>query len=74
MDDSHPITSLATGIIEGMMNHEMNVKAIEVVYTFGVEDKFSPQTILNSFLRQSTELWNKMKGEARGSLTALVLF
>lgn len=59
------------GIIEGMMNHEMNVKALEVVYTFGVEDKFSPQTILNSFLRQSTELWNKMKGEARGSLTAL---
>lgn len=47
-----------------MKKSGMHVDAVDVVYTFGIEDKFSPQTILISFLRESKEAWRKTKRDA----------
>lgn len=47
------------------------VEAIELAYTFGFEEKFSPQTVLTSFLEKSNEAWKKAK-EARDDPSLLV--
>ncbi|CAL5204444.1 unnamed protein product [Lathyrus oleraceus] len=51
-------------ITEGMMKKDKVVEAIELAYTFGFEEKFSPRTVLTSFLHKSSETWKKAK-EAR---------
>ncbi|XP_061376123.1 protein FRIGIDA [Gastrolobium bilobum] len=52
-------------IAEGMMKKGMVVEALDLAYTFGFEEKFSPKTTLNSFLQKSEEAWKKAKEEAR---------
>ncbi|KAF8378090.1 hypothetical protein HHK36_029426 [Tetracentron sinense] len=51
-------------IIQGMLKNGMHIEAVDVAYTFGVEDKFHPKTILTSFLRESKEVLKKTR---RGS-------
>lgn len=51
------------------MKNKMAVEAIDIVYTFGFEDKFDPQTILTSFLSKES---SRTKSSSQGSLTALV--
>ncbi|KAK4846371.1 hypothetical protein QYF36_016456 [Acer negundo] len=48
-------------IIGNMKKNGMHVEAVDVVYTFGIEDKFSPQTLLTSFLQDSKEAWNRSR-------------
>lgn len=55
-------------IIEEMMKNGMSVEAVDVAYTFGVEEKFHPQTILTSFLRKSKEAWKRTRAVAHGSM------
>lgn len=50
-----------SGIADGMMKKGMVVNAIDLAYTFGFEDNFSPQTALTSFLQKSEETWKKSK-------------
>ncbi|KAK9278869.1 hypothetical protein L1049_028448 [Liquidambar formosana] len=64
---SHVLLMRIPDIIEGMMKNGMNIEAVDIAYTFGVEDKFPPQTILASFLRESKEAWKRTKREAQGS-------
>ncbi|KAK7350754.1 hypothetical protein VNO77_09680 [Canavalia gladiata] len=51
-------------IAEGMTKKGMVVEAVDLAYTFGFEEKFSPQTALTSFLQKSEETWKKVKQEA----------
>ncbi|XP_016504726.1 protein FRIGIDA-like isoform X1 [Nicotiana tabacum] len=54
-------------IIEGMVKHKMEVEAVDVAYTFGVEEKISPCTILSSFLHVFKESLKKRKWKSHGS-------
>lgn len=57
--------------IEGMVKNKMTIDAVDLAYSFGLEDKFTTHTMLTSFLRNSKESWKKTKRESRGSLIAL---
>lgn len=54
------------------MKKGMHVEAVDVAVIFGMEDKFSPQTILTTFLRESKEMLKRAKREANNSPVALV--
>lgn len=53
-----------TDIIENMKKNGMHVEAVDIVYNFGIEDKFSPYTILTSLLRESREAWKRKRRDA----------
>ncbi|KAL3818452.1 hypothetical protein ACJIZ3_004357 [Penstemon smallii] len=57
-------------IVEGFMKNRMEVDAAEIAYTFELEERFNPQTILTSFLKESKESGKKPKKASQGS-TAL---
>ena len=61
-----------TAIIEAMAKNGMLVEAVDVASIFGLEDKFSPKTILTLFLQESTKAFNRAKQEAQNSPVALV--
>ncbi|KAL0342222.1 UNVERIFIED_CONTAM: protein FRIGIDA [Sesamum calycinum] len=48
-------------IVEGMIKNKMEIDAVDIAYTFGLEERFNPQTVLTSFLRESKESWKKPK-------------
>ncbi|MCD7458163.1 hypothetical protein HAX54_037428 [Datura stramonium] len=58
-------------IIEGMVKQKMEIDAVDIAYTFGIEDRFNPQKLVTSFLRESEEPLKKMKGKSQGSLAAV---
>ncbi|XP_057791490.1 protein FRIGIDA [Salvia miltiorrhiza] len=58
-------------IIEEMVKNKMEVDAVDIVYTFGLEERFNPHTILISFLRESKETWKKPKKGSQGSPATL---
>ncbi|XP_055825774.1 protein FRIGIDA-like [Solanum dulcamara] len=60
-----------TEIVEGMVNQKMEIEAVDIAYTFGIEDRFNPQKLVTSFLRESKEPLKKMKGKSQGSLAAV---
>ncbi|XP_039011075.1 protein FRIGIDA-like [Hibiscus syriacus] len=55
------------GIIKSMAKNGMHFEAGEVASIFGLEDKFSPKTILTSFLQESTKAFEREKVVARKS-------
>lgn len=50
----------------------MIVEAVDLAYTFGFEEKLSPQTTLTSFLQKSEEAWKKTKQASRDFPDVLV--
>ncbi|MED6222899.1 hypothetical protein PIB30_068881 [Stylosanthes scabra] len=52
-------------IADGMMKKGSVVEAVDLAYTFGFEEKYSPQTALTSFLQKSEEAWTKTKNGSR---------
>lgn len=60
-----------SAIADGMIKKGMVINAIDLAYTFGFEEKFSPQTALNSFLQKSEETWKKAKQDRRDIPSAL---
>lgn len=71
LKNSHVLMSKISEIVEEMMKKKMEVDAVDMVYTFGLEERFHPQTILISFLRESKETWKKPKKGSQGSLITL---
>ncbi|KAH6781899.1 hypothetical protein C2S52_001325 [Perilla frutescens var. hirtella] len=71
LQNSHMLMSKITEIVEDMMKKKMEVDAVDIVYTFGLEERFNPQTILISFLRESKETWKKPKKGSQGSAITL---
>ncbi|TKY73732.1 FRIGIDA protein [Spatholobus suberectus] len=62
---SRPLLKRASDIADGMIKKGMVVEAVDLAYTFGFEEKFSPQTALASFLQKSEETWKKAKQDLR---------
>lgn len=58
--------------VEEMMKKKMEVDAVDIVYTFGLEERFIPHTILISFLREAKKTWKMSKKGAQGSPATLV--
>lgn len=59
-------------IIERMLKYKREVEALNIVYTFDVQDKYPPQTILKSFLSKSDEILKRKRTEAE-DLSAVVI-
>jgi len=71
---SHLLFIMAIDVADGMIKKGMAVKAVDLAYTFGFEEKYSPRTALTSFLQKSEETWKKAKQDARDFPSALVCF
>lgn len=61
-----------TEVIDWMVKNKMEVDAVDIAYTCGIEDQINPQKLLISFLRESKESSNKRKKAAQGSPAAVV--
>lgn len=59
-------------IIERMLKYKREVEALNLVYTFEVQDKYPPETILKSFLSKSDEILKRKRTEAE-DLSAVVI-
>ncbi|KAK1363939.1 hypothetical protein POM88_039500 [Heracleum sosnowskyi] len=59
-------------IIERMLKYKREVEALNIVYTFDVQDKYPPQTILKSFMSKSDEIMKRKRTEAE-DLSAVVI-
>ncbi|PIN10733.1 hypothetical protein CDL12_16672 [Handroanthus impetiginosus] len=67
LQKSHVLMNRIPEIVEGMIKNKMEVDAVDIACTFGLEEMFNPQTILLSFLRESKEYWKKPKKGSNGS-------
>ncbi|KAI8529314.1 hypothetical protein RHMOL_Rhmol12G0215800 [Rhododendron molle] len=56
-------------IIEWMVKNKMEVEAVDVMYTFGMESRFLPVKILKSFLLEGKQTWKKTKQASEGSVS-----
>ncbi|OAO97539.1 RSB7 [Arabidopsis thaliana] len=70
--DQHQVPSLffdkLDGIVESSIKRGMHIEALEMVYTFGMEDKFSAALVLTSFLKMSKESFERAKRKAQSPL------
>ncbi|KAL3335942.1 hypothetical protein AABB24_031925 [Solanum stoloniferum] len=49
-------------IIEEMVANKAVLKAVHIVYSVGMQDKFNPRTLLTTFIRESKKLFDNMNG------------
>ncbi|KAG8379613.1 hypothetical protein BUALT_Bualt07G0107800 [Buddleja alternifolia] len=66
LQKSHLLMNKIPEIVDWMVKHKLEVDAVDVACTFGLEEKFNPQSILVSFLRESKESWKKQKKASQG--------
>ncbi|XP_041992769.1 protein FRIGIDA-like isoform X2 [Salvia splendens] len=71
LQKSHLLMSKLSEIVEEMMKKKMEVDAVDIVYTFGLEERFNPHTILISFLREAKKTWKMSKKGSQGSPATL---
>nr|ABY51951.1 FRIGIDA [Arabidopsis lyrata subsp. lyrata]ABY51969.1 FRIGIDA [Arabidopsis lyrata subsp. lyrata]ABY51973.1 FRIGIDA [Arabidopsis lyrata subsp. lyrata]ABY51974.1 FRIGIDA [Arabidopsis lyrata subsp. lyrata]ABY51976.1 FRIGIDA [Arabidopsis lyrata subsp. lyrata] len=62
------LVPMISGIVESSIKRGMHIEALEMVYTFGMEDKFSASSVLTSFLRMSKESFERTKRKAQSPL------
>ncbi|CAE6233848.1 unnamed protein product [Arabidopsis arenosa] len=62
------LVPMISGIVESSIKRGMHIEALEMVYTFGMEDKFSASSVLTSFLRMSKESFERAKRKAQSPL------
>ncbi|XP_010482439.1 PREDICTED: protein FRIGIDA-like [Camelina sativa] len=62
------LTPMISGIVESSIKRGKHIEALEMVYNFGMEDKFSASTVLTSSLRMSKESFDKAKRKAHSPL------
>ncbi|XP_041990254.1 protein FRIGIDA-like [Salvia splendens] len=71
LQKSHMLMSKISEMVEEMMKKKMEVDAVDIVYTFGLEERFNPHTILISFLREAKKTWKMSKKGSQGSPATL---
>ncbi|XP_006341440.1 uncharacterized protein [Solanum tuberosum] len=54
-----------------MVKQNLEVDAVHIVYTSGIEDRFNPRRLLTSFLLDSRESLKKRNKKSQGSLAAV---
>ncbi|CAN8253420.1 unnamed protein product [Cochlearia groenlandica] len=62
------LVPMISGIVESGIKRGMHIEALELVYTFGVEDKFSASTVLTAFLRMKKESFERAKRKAHSPI------
>ncbi|XP_019234432.1 PREDICTED: protein FRIGIDA-like [Nicotiana attenuata] len=67
--NSHVLMAKFPDIIEEMVKNKRVVDAVHIVYSVGIQDKFNPEKLLTSFLRESKDSFDEMK-RSQGSLDA----
>lgn len=55
-----------------MLKNKKEIEAVDIVYTFEVQDRFPPQTILSSFLSKSNEIWKRKRKATEDSFAIVV--
>ncbi|KFK36753.1 frigida [Arabis alpina] len=53
-----------SGIVESSIKRGMHIEALELVYAFGMEDRFPASSLLTAFLRKSEESFERAKKKA----------
>lgn len=69
---SSSLYTSVTDIIEWMTKKKMEVEAVDIIYTFGMESRFLPGKILKAFLLESKQTWKKTKQASEGSVSIVV--
>nr|ATB56373.1 FRIGIDA-like protein [Raphanus sativus] len=59
---------MMSGIVDSSIKRGKHIEALEMVYTFGIEDRFSASSLLSSFLRMSKESFEKAKQKAQAPI------
>ncbi|CAH2070427.1 unnamed protein product [Thlaspi arvense] len=62
------LATIVSGIVDSSIKRGTQIKALEMVYTFGLEDKFPPSSLLTSFLRMSKESFEKAKRKTQSPM------
>ncbi|KAJ4875882.1 hypothetical protein Rs2_40900 [Raphanus sativus] len=62
------LVPMMSGIVDSSIKRGKHIEALEMVYTFGIEDRFSASSILTSFLRMSKESFEKAKQKAQAPI------
>ncbi|KAF8052958.1 hypothetical protein N665_1483s0010 [Sinapis alba] len=62
------LVPMISGIIDSSIKRGMHIEALEMVYTFGMGDRFSASSILTSFLRMSKESFERAKRKAQAPI------
>ncbi|XP_065872031.1 protein FRIGIDA [Euphorbia lathyris] len=68
---SHVLVKRISDILERMMSNGMKIEAVDVANAFGIEDKFPPQKILSSYLRDTKEALKRRKRDGSNSPTLM---
>ncbi|ESQ43474.1 hypothetical protein EUTSA_v10012996mg [Eutrema salsugineum] len=58
------LVPIVSGIVDSCLKRGTNIEALEIVFTFGMEDKISPSSLLTPFLRKSKESFELAKRKA----------
>ncbi|XP_073144922.1 protein FRIGIDA [Henckelia pumila] len=70
LQKSRELMNRVPEMVEWFTRNQKELHAIDLVYTFGLVERFNPQTILISFLRESKETGKRIKKAALGSAAA----
>ncbi|EPS61333.1 hypothetical protein M569_13464, partial [Genlisea aurea] len=57
-------------VVDDLLKSKKEVDAVDIVYTFGLEERYNPQAILVTFLRESKESGKMLMKILQGSATA----
>ncbi|KZV22619.1 protein FRIGIDA-like [Dorcoceras hygrometricum] len=72
LQKSRALMNLVPEMVEWLIRNNKELSAVDLVYTFGLVERFNPQTILISFLRESKETGKRIKKAAMGSAAAML--
>ncbi|CAN7006452.1 unnamed protein product, partial [Brassica rapa subsp. trilocularis] len=64
------LVPIMSGIVDSSFKRGMHIEALELVYTFGMEDRFSPSSILTSFLRMRKDSFERAKRQAQAPMAS----
>ncbi|NP_001289004.1 protein FRIGIDA [Brassica rapa] len=64
------LVPMMSGIVDSSIKRGMHIEALELVYTFGMEDRFSPSSILTSFLRMRKDSFERAKRQAQAPMAS----
>ncbi|XP_073291996.1 protein FRIGIDA-like [Primulina huaijiensis] len=72
LQKSRELMNKVPEMVEWFINNKKELNAVDLVYTFGLVERFNPQTILISFLRESKETGKRIRKAAMGSAAAML--
>ncbi|CAN7066115.1 hypothetical protein IGI04_039907 [Brassica rapa subsp. trilocularis] len=62
------LVPMMSGIVDSSIKRGKHIEALGMIYTFGIEDRFSASSLLTSFLRMSKESFERAKQKAQAPI------